>query len=122
MIIFSDVPLPHSEAVPRREGRLTERDREKLQSENVPGELDDEVSIVRRRYELDRAKMIFDVLESKPDKLLSRSEAFGVIAALMNNIENDGGMAPVMMLILAIHSSVESSSLSSAVSGCACAI
>ena len=92
LIIFSDVPLRVPEAVPRREGRLTEEDREKLHSENVPRELEDEVAIVRKRYELDKAKKIFNVLESKPEKLLSRSEAFGVIAALMNNIENDGGM------------------------------
>jgi hypothetical protein len=92
LIIFSDAPLPHPETVPRRESRLTEEDREKLQSENVPGKLEDEVAIVRKRYELDKAKKVFNVLESKPDKLLSRGEAFGVIAALMNNTENDGGM------------------------------
>ena len=92
LIIFSDVPLPHPEAVPRREGSLTKEDRGKLQSENVPRELEDEVAIVRKRYELDKAKKVFNVLESKPGKLLSRSEAFGVVAALMNNTENDGGM------------------------------
>ena len=91
LIIFSDVPLPHPEAVPRRESCLTQEDKEKLQSENVPRELEDEVAIVRKRYELDKAKKVFNVLESKPGKLLSRGEAFGVVAALMNNTENDGG-------------------------------
>ena len=91
LIIFSDVPLPNPEAVPRREGHLTQEDVEKLHSENVPRELEEEVAIVRKRYELDKAKKVFDVLESKPDKLLSRGEAFDVVAALMNNTENDGG-------------------------------
>ena len=91
LIIFSDVPLPDPKAVPRREGHLTPEDREKLHGENVPRELEEEVAIVRQRYELDKAKKVFGVLESKPGKLLSRDEAFGVIAALMNNIENDGG-------------------------------
>ena len=95
LIIFSDVPLPdRPEAIPRRDGQLTEKDREKLRSERVKvsGDYQDESDIVRQRYDLDKAKKIFAVLESKPDKLLARSEAYGVIAALMNNTENDGGM------------------------------
>ena len=93
LIIFSDVPLPdRPEAIQRRDGQLTEKDREKLRSERVPDDYQDESDIVRQRYDLDKAKKMFAVLESKPDKLLAKSEAYGVIAALMNNTENDGGM------------------------------
>ena len=97
LIIFSDVPLPDCpEAVARRDGHLTDEDIDKLKSENVllrDSEWQNEVDIVCKRYELDKKKAIFKVLQSKRENkgVLLREEAYEMIAALINNIENDGG-------------------------------
>ena len=93
LIIFSDMPLPNcSDAVERRDGYLTESDREKLRSEKVDLKADDtEKDIVWKRYSLDKKKHIFKVLCSTQEKPLTRREAYDNIAMLMNNIDNDGG-------------------------------
>ena len=103
LIISSDVPLPDCpEAVPRREGHLTDKDIDKLQSENIllsDSEWQNEVDIVCKRYELDKKKAIFRVLQSKQESngLLLREKAYDMIAALINNIENDGGVFTIII-------------------------
>ena len=106
LIIFSDVPLPDCpEAVTRRDGHLTDADIDKLKSENIllsDSEWQNEIDIVCKRYELDKKKATFKVLQSKQESkgLLLREEAYEMIAALINNIENDGGVFIVSVIIL----------------------
>ena len=96
LIICSEVGLRGPgclEAVPRRSGRLTEEDKEKLRSEKVCLDpRDDETAIVRKRYVLDTKKFIFKILQSGEEHIFSRQDAYDIIAALMNNTEHDGGV------------------------------
>ena len=63
--------------------------REKLLSQEVTGDYQDEVDIVRAKYELDkRHKMV----EVKSGHSMCREEVSKSIAHLINTTKNDGGM------------------------------
>ena len=80
--------LPESEAVARRPGQLTEEDKQKLQSQGVPFDCNDELAIIKERYKLDKSCKIVGV-ESKQS--LSRDEVIQSIAHLLTTTQNDEG-------------------------------
>ena len=90
LIIAPDQSLSHSEAVPRRSGQLTEEDKMMLQSQGLPPDCQDELDIVRAKYELDKRVKLVDV-KSGHTLQLSRDEVIENIAHLLNTTQNDGG-------------------------------
>ena len=72
----------------RRPGQLTEEDKLKLQSQGLPPDCNDELTIIKARYKLTQKCEIFAV---KIGQSLSREEVIGSIAHLLNTTQNDGG-------------------------------
>ena len=70
----------------RRPGQLTEEDKLKLQRQGVPPDCQDELDIMKARYELGK-NLIIGVKSRQP---LSR-EVIESIAHLLNTTQNDGG-------------------------------
>ena len=88
LIIAPDLPLPHPEAVARRPGQLTKEDKQKLQSQGLPPDYNDEVGIIKARHKLEKRHTIFEV---KLGQSLSREEILDIIAHLLTTTQNDGG-------------------------------
>lgn len=88
LIIFSDLPLPDTEAVARRSGQLTKVDKQRLQNQDVPPDCKDELAIAMERYNLDKECRIVGV---RSGKSLSRVEVMNTIAHLLTTRQNDGG-------------------------------
>ena len=88
LIIAPDLPLPHPEAVARRPGQLTEKDKLKLQSQGVSPDCHDELDIVEARHKLEKRHIITGV---KSGQSLSREDVFENIAHLLTTTQNDGG-------------------------------
>ena len=88
LILAPDLSLPHPEAVPRRPGQLTQEDRLKLQSQELPPDsCHNELDIIKARYELDKECKIVEV---KSGRSLSQEEVVENIAHLLNTTRNDG--------------------------------
>ena len=83
--------LPHHnfEAVVRRPGELTEEDRQKLLNQGVSPELDDqdEVAIVKARYQLDRKCKRVEVKSGH----VSRNEVMKSINHILTTTKSHGG-------------------------------
>ena len=88
LIVAPGLSLPHLEAVARRPGQLTEEDKLKLQSQELPFESQNEQDIIKARYELDKE---CNVIEVRSGESLSREEVMENIAHLLNTTQNDGG-------------------------------
>ena len=88
LIITPALSLPHPEAVARRAGQLTEEDKLKLQIQGLPPDCQEELDIVKARYQLDKECIIFKV---KLGQSLFREEIIKNIAHLLNTTQNDGG-------------------------------
>ena len=88
LIIAPDLSLPQPEAVARRSGQLTEEDKLKLQRQGLPPDCQDELDIIKARYEFNKE---YTIVEVKSRQLLSREEVLENIAQLLNTIQNDGG-------------------------------
>ena len=89
LIISGDLPPHQPEAVARRPGQLTEEDKQKLLRQGVTGDYQDEVDIVRARWELDKKSKIVDI---KSGHSLSCEEVSKSITHLLNTTKNNGGM------------------------------
>ena len=90
LIIASDLPLPNNpEAVPRRPAQLTKEDQQKLKSQGVPSDCQDESAIIKARYELNKR---FRVKTSETNKPLFWEDVMKDITKLLNHTKNDGGM------------------------------
>ena len=87
LIIAPDQPLHNPEAVARRPGQLTKEDKQKL-SQGVSPEGQDEVAIVKARYQLDKINRIVGVKSGQ----LSREEVMESIRHLLTTTKNDGGI------------------------------
>ena len=88
LIIASDWSLPSNpEAVPRRPAKLTKENRQKLKSQGVPSDCQDEVAITQARYNKFTEVM---VRTSYPKKLL-RKDVMKSIAHLLNYTKCDTG-------------------------------
>ena len=87
LIIVSDQPLTHPEAVARRPGQLTEEDRQKLQSQEVPPDCQNELAIVKTRFELDKRCKIVGVMSG----WLSGKAVKKNIESALTNTKKDGG-------------------------------
>lgn len=88
LIIVSDRPLTQAEAVARRPGQLTEEDKLKLQSQGVPPECQDDLAIVKARFELDKRCKIVGVMSGQ---LLSGEAVKKSIESTLTTTKNDGG-------------------------------
>ena len=88
LIIFSDLLLPHPEAVARRPGQLTKEDKLKLLIQGVPPDCQDDLDIVTARYKLDKRCKIVGV---KSGSSQSRGEVMKSIGQLLTTTKNDGG-------------------------------
>ena len=89
LIIAPDLPLHNPEAVARRPGQLTEEDRQTLLSQGVSPQGQDELAIVKARYNLRKDLRIVGVKSGK----LSREEVMESIGQLLTTTKNDGGMS-----------------------------
>ena len=69
----------------RRPGQLTEEDKLKLQNQGLPPDLQDELDIVKARYEL--ASMV----EVKSGQSLSAEEVIENIQRHLHTTQNNGG-------------------------------
>jgi len=92
LIISSEAPLPHPDAVPRCTAELTEDDQRRLTNQGVPEHCCDDLSIVRARCSLDKGVNVVGVEVSGPEKMLSRDYILKQITSLMNNTTKPGGM------------------------------
>ena len=88
LIIFSDLPLPHPEAVARRPGHLMNEDKLKLLIQGIPPVCRDDLDIVTARYKLDKRCKIVGV---KLGRMLSREEVIKSIGEFLTTTKNDGG-------------------------------
>ena len=73
----------------RRPGQLTKEDKQKLLRQGVTGDYQDELDIVRARWELDKECKIVEV---KSGHSMSREEVSKSITHLFNTTKNDGGV------------------------------
>ena len=89
LILAPDLSLLHPEAVARRHGQLTEEDKLKLQSQGLPLNCQDELAIIRARWDLDKSCKIVEVKSGRQS--FSQDEVIENIAHLLNNTQNDGG-------------------------------
>ena len=89
LILAPDLSLSHPEAVARRPGQLTRGDKMTLHRQGLPSDCQDELDIVRARYDLDKWYKLVDV---KSGQSMSRDEVMDNIADLLNTTQNDGGM------------------------------
>ena len=89
LIIAPDLPLHNPEAVARRPGQLTEEDKQTLLSQRVSPEGQDELDIVKARYQLDKRCKIVGVRSGQ----LSREEVMKSIRHLFTTTKNDGGIS-----------------------------
>jgi len=93
LIIGSDVPLPHRDAVSRCNVELTEDDRRRLTNQGIPESCCDDLSILCARYSLDRANRdLVGVEVREPGKELSRDYVLNQIASVTNNTTKPGGV------------------------------
>ena len=94
LIISSDRPTTHPEAVPRRRHRLSWEDKQKLLNQGVYPESQSELAIVTARYNLDKKKNVVgvksgphlkrdDVLKSIENHLTSTQKGGGKISPLL---------------------------------------
>ena len=87
LIIASDLPLPNnSEAVPRRPAQLTKEDQQKLKSQGVPPDCQDESAIIKAKYKLDKSKKVIGVKTSETNILLFRDDVMKDITQLLNHM------------------------------------
>ena len=88
LIIVPHLSLPHPEAVARRPGQLTEEDKLKLQSQELPPNCHKELDIIKAKYEM---ALGCKTVEVKSGHLLSRVNVLESILHLLNTTWNDGG-------------------------------
>ena len=88
LILAPDLSLPHPEAVAKRPGQLTEKDKLKLLSQGVIPESDNELDIVKARY---RFAKDYSIVEFKSGRSISYKEVLGSIEHVLSTTENDGG-------------------------------
>ena len=88
VILAPDLSLPHSEAVARRPGHLTEEDKLKLQRQGVTTDCQNELDIMKAKYELGKA---YTVVEVKSGQSLLQKEVLDIIDHLLITTQNDGG-------------------------------
>jgi len=91
LIVGSDVPLPHRDAVSGCKMELTEDDRRRLTNQGISESCGDDLSIIRARSSLDKDCDLVGVEVSEPEKELSRDYVLKQIASLMNNATKPGG-------------------------------
>ena len=88
VLILAPYPsLPHPEAVARRPGRLTEKDKLKLQSQGLPPDCYNELAIILARCKLDRRLQVVRI----KSKTVSKLEAMEDILHLLMTTQNKGG-------------------------------
>ena len=88
LILAPDLSLPHPEVVARGPGQLTEEDKLNLQSQEVPPDCQDELDIVKARYEL---ALGCKIVEVRSGQSLSRENVMESIAHLLCSTQNEGG-------------------------------
>ena len=88
VILAPDLSLPHPEAVARRPGHLTEEDKLKLQRQGVTTDCQNELDIMKAKYELGKA---YTVVEVKSGQSLLQKEVLDIIDHLLITTQNDGG-------------------------------
>jgi hypothetical protein len=89
LILAPDLSLPHPEAVARRPGQLTEKDKLKLLRQEMFPESNNELDIIKARYRLAKD---FSIVEVKSGRSVSHyKEILGSIEHVLNTTENDGG-------------------------------
>ena len=88
LILAPDLSLPHPETVARRPSQLTEEDKLKLQSQGLPTNCQDEQTLIKARYKLDKE---YKIVEIKSGQSLSQDNVLESIVHLLNTTQNDGG-------------------------------
>ena len=88
LIISSDRPTTHREAVARKRHLLSWEDKQKLLSQGVFLESQDELAIVTARYKLDKKKTLV-AIKSGPH--LKREDVMKSIEHHLMTTQNDGG-------------------------------
>ena len=72
----------------RRPGQLTEEDKLKLHRQKVHPDCQDELDIIRAKFELYKGNKIVEI---KSGQSMSREEIIENITHLLNTTQNDGG-------------------------------
>ena len=72
----------------RRPGQITGKDKQKLLSQGLTIDCQDELDIMIARYELDKR---YKIVEVKSKQFSSRKEVIERTAYLLNTTQNDGG-------------------------------
>ncbi len=91
IIASNETALLGWDAVSRKTGHLTEEDRERVASESLPREcLEDEVALIRARYERDSAR--YWHVSVVQDGRLMQKEAMEKIRNLFEQTSMPGGM------------------------------
>jgi hypothetical protein len=88
LILAPDLSLPRPEAVARRPGQLTQKDKLKLLRQGVFSESHNELEIMKARYRLDKDCSIVEV---KSGRSISYKNVLRSIEHVLNTTENDGG-------------------------------
>ena len=88
LILAPDLSLPHPKAVARRSGQLTKKDRNKLQTEGLPPDYQDELAIIKARHKLEKRHTIVRI---ESGQHLSREEIKRNITQLLMTTQNEGG-------------------------------
>ena len=88
LIITADQTSSHPEAVARKPGKLTEEDKQTLQSQGVHPDCQDELAILKSRYQLDKKKNVVGI-QSKAS--LNREEVMKRIQSFLSTTQKDGG-------------------------------
>jgi hypothetical protein len=109
LILAPDLSLPHTEAVARRPGQLTEEDKLKLLRQGVLPEAHNELDIIKARYRLDKRCSIVEV---KSGRSISYKEVLRSIEHVLNTTENDGGKFLITLYMYCIYRGVASKWLS----------
>lgn len=88
LIIAADQTSSHPEAVARKPGKLTEEDKQTLQSQGVHPDCQDELAILKSRYQLDKKKNLVEILSKASlnwEEVMKRMEYF------LSTTKKDGG-------------------------------
>ena len=89
LIMSCDLHAPHKypEVVPRWSFKLTAEYKSALQNQGVPSNCQDELDIVKARFELDKR---YEIIEVKSRKIL-QGEVMDCIRHILTTTKNDGG-------------------------------
>ena len=103
IIVSSDQSLPNnSEAIPRRQAKLTRKDQQKLKEQGFPTSCQNEVDLLKGKFRQDNVVEKIEVKRADSKNLLLRKDVIKDITQLLQCTKNDGGMA-LILIPTAIH-------------------